>query len=211
MIILQTIEKVKDINKKNEVIRSAIRLFNMSGYTGTSVRAIANDAGVNIALISYYFGGKKGLLEYLMSSFFEGYLEEMESAIEQTTHLEPLLCTRLIQIADRMIRYQQRYFYLSRCVHREMTLDTNLIREFMASYLMKEKYLLEMVFKQEKYPVAIPIDILVMQYRDMIIMPFLHPQYIRRIHDLQPHEDYFRKYYLKYIKYWADQLFAQTS
>jgi AcrR family transcriptional regulator len=41
---------------------SAERLFSELGFNGVSVRDIANDAGVNSALVGYYFGGKQGLL-----------------------------------------------------------------------------------------------------------------------------------------------------
>lgn len=71
----------KSQQTRMKVINAAIKLFHMNGYSGTSVRAIASEAGVNVALVSYYFGGKKGLLEFLMSTFLEGYIQEIESVI----------------------------------------------------------------------------------------------------------------------------------
>ena len=43
----------------------AERLFAAQGFDGTSVRDIAHDAGVNVAMISYYFGSKEKLMEAL--------------------------------------------------------------------------------------------------------------------------------------------------
>lgn len=43
-------------------MKSAENLFAKRGYDGVSVRDIANAAGVNSALVGYYFGGKEGLL-----------------------------------------------------------------------------------------------------------------------------------------------------
>lgn len=37
------------------------------GYVGTTLRAVAADAGVNVALISYYFGSKQGLFSAVMA------------------------------------------------------------------------------------------------------------------------------------------------
>ncbi|WP_432485412.1 TetR/AcrR family transcriptional regulator [Kineococcus esterisolvens] len=37
------------------------------GYTGTTLRAVAADAEVDVALISYYFGSKQGLFSAVMS------------------------------------------------------------------------------------------------------------------------------------------------
>ncbi len=52
-------------NKQIEIIKIAEKLFAENGYEGTSVRAIAEAAGINVAMISYYFGGKRNLLKLL--------------------------------------------------------------------------------------------------------------------------------------------------
>jgi AcrR family transcriptional regulator len=49
-------------SSRKRLFASAERLFAERGFNGVSVRDIANDAGVNSALVGYYFGGKKGLL-----------------------------------------------------------------------------------------------------------------------------------------------------
>lgn len=55
---------VMEYNEKQvQIIETAERLFSDNGFEGTSVRDIAQDAGVNIAMISYYFGSKEKLLE----------------------------------------------------------------------------------------------------------------------------------------------------
>ncbi|WP_100488874.1 forespore capture DNA-binding protein RefZ [Sporolactobacillus pectinivorans] len=194
---------------REAVIHSALKLFNMSGYDGTSVRAIAADAGVNLALVSYYFGGKQGLLEYLMSSFFEGYLNELEDAGQDAAVSGKQAGDRLVFIADRLITYQQKYFYLSRFCHREMTLDNQLVRELMSSYLMKEKYLLIEIFEEILPDAATDpqaAEFTVLQYRDLVIMPFLQPQFLREVFFLRPSEPSFRINYLRYISQWAEQV-----
>ncbi|TGA99237.1 TetR/AcrR family transcriptional regulator [Sporolactobacillus shoreae] len=198
---------------KEAVIHSALKLFNMSGYDGTSVRAIAKDAGVNLALVSYYFGGKQGLLEYLMSAFFEGYLQELEQA-ERDSASKKDTCDRLVYIADMLITYQQKFFYLSRFCHREMTLDNQLVRELMSSYLMKEKYVLIRLFEKILPDAAMDpsaAEFAVLQYRDLIIMPFLQPQFLREVFFLRPSEPSFRINYLHYISRWAKQLTGQRK
>lgn len=44
----------------------AEQLFTDHGYAGTSIRRIANTAGVNPALVHYYFGNKQTLLETVL-------------------------------------------------------------------------------------------------------------------------------------------------
>jgi len=49
------------------LIRAARRRFATEGYRATTVRQIAADAGVNVALISRYFSSKEGLFEACMA------------------------------------------------------------------------------------------------------------------------------------------------
>jgi AcrR family transcriptional regulator len=46
---------------KERILDAAERLFAGHGYEGVSLRDIGTAAGVQIALVSYYFGGKQGL------------------------------------------------------------------------------------------------------------------------------------------------------
>ena len=55
-----------DFNEKQiQIIDTAERLFAERGFDGTSVRDIADEAGINVAMISYYFGSKEKLMEAL--------------------------------------------------------------------------------------------------------------------------------------------------
>lgn len=53
-------------DKQIQIIESAELLFAERGFDGTSVRDIAHEVGVNIAMISYYFGSKEKLMEALL-------------------------------------------------------------------------------------------------------------------------------------------------
>ena len=52
----------------DRIIESAIALFAVKGYEGVSVKELTQAAGVNSALISYYFGGKKELYSHVLST-----------------------------------------------------------------------------------------------------------------------------------------------
>lgn len=192
-------------NKKQEVSNAAVELFNAKGFAGTSVREIASRAGVNVALISYYFGGKKSLLEGLMTSFYEGYTGEIVAAYSELK--ERTAKDVLLEMIHRSLDYQQENVQLARFVHREVTLDSMLVREVMTTYLTKEKYCYEQVFKagiKRKEFRRRPIDLLVLQLRELMMMPYLHPQYIREVYHLMPQEAYFKRRYAKFLGQWVD-------
>jgi AcrR family transcriptional regulator len=47
---------------KDKLMDAAEKLFARRGYDGTSLRDITGEAGVDLALVNYYFGSKKELL-----------------------------------------------------------------------------------------------------------------------------------------------------
>jgi AcrR family transcriptional regulator len=51
---------------RDVVLASAERLFAFSGFDGTTIREIASDAGVQLALVGYHFGRKEQLFEHVM-------------------------------------------------------------------------------------------------------------------------------------------------
>jgi len=54
-------------DSRSKILNASAELFVKNGYDGTSVRQIAKEAGVNIAMISYYFKSKEGVLIDLIS------------------------------------------------------------------------------------------------------------------------------------------------
>jgi len=71
---------VADNDCRENIIAAAVPLFAAKGLNGVSVRELAAAAGVNLSMISYYFGGKEGLYAAVLTGQFAilGKLEEIE-------------------------------------------------------------------------------------------------------------------------------------
>jgi AcrR family transcriptional regulator len=76
-----------------DLLRAARRRFTVLGYDRTTTRDIAADAGVNVALISRYFGSKEGLFVEVV----EGSAEVLETP--ETDSVDELL-VRLTESLD---------------------------------------------------------------------------------------------------------------
>jgi AcrR family transcriptional regulator len=86
--LLRTMEnpakpELKDDSSREKLIRSAERLFATKGFNGVSVRDIANAAGVNSALIGYYFRGKEGLLSEVYLRHCRPLISERERLLAE--------------------------------------------------------------------------------------------------------------------------------
>ena len=64
---------IEEKKKKKHILNSSITLFSTNGYKETTVRAISKEAGVNVSMISYYFGGKDGILQNIVQDITEGF------------------------------------------------------------------------------------------------------------------------------------------
>lgn len=64
------------------ILAAAIERFAASGFAGTTTRAVAGAAGVNIATLAYHFGGKEGLYRAAIDRLYERLL-----AVEPTAEL----------------------------------------------------------------------------------------------------------------------------
>mgnify|MGYP003575589122 CR=1 FL=1 len=60
-------------DKQQEILNVAEKLFETKGFDGTSVRDIAKEANVNVAMISYYFGSKEKMLETLFETRLDNF------------------------------------------------------------------------------------------------------------------------------------------
>ncbi|WP_369048376.1 TetR family transcriptional regulator [Tenacibaculum sp. UWU-22] len=73
-----------DLNEKQiQILVVAEELFAKKGFDGTSVRQIAKEANINIAMISYYFGSKHKLLETLFIYRISGFQMQITSILSK--------------------------------------------------------------------------------------------------------------------------------
>ena len=56
-----------DSDTSAAISRAALQRFAAQGFEATTLREIAGDAGVDVALIAYRFGGKQGLWQDIVS------------------------------------------------------------------------------------------------------------------------------------------------
>lgn len=59
-------EVVADISAEERLKEAAIKVFTQKGYAATRTRDIAEEAGLNLALLNYYFRSKEKLFEIIM-------------------------------------------------------------------------------------------------------------------------------------------------
>lgn len=73
---------MQEKNAEQKILEIATELFAKNGYEGTSIRDICQKANINISMISYYFGGKKGLYEKILGKIVDNIIGFMKGNME---------------------------------------------------------------------------------------------------------------------------------
>ena len=70
---------LEKVDRRQQLLDVAEGLFAQKGYEAVSIRDLAKEAKVNIAMVSYYFGSKEKLFEALIESKIPRTRERLET------------------------------------------------------------------------------------------------------------------------------------
>jgi AcrR family transcriptional regulator len=73
-------------DKRLHLLEVARHLFALHGYEAVSIRQIAREARINIAMVSYYFGSKEKLFAAVIENKFPKTRESLERLAESDIH-----------------------------------------------------------------------------------------------------------------------------
>jgi TetR/AcrR family transcriptional regulator len=109
----------KDQSTEQRILHAAKTVFYRKGLGGARMEEIAREAGINKALLHYYFRNKEQLFERIFLEAFEQLLPQMTAILAQDLPLEQ----KVQQISD---------FY------NEMLLETPLLPVFVLNYVQSD-------------------------------------------------------------------------
>lgn len=107
-----------DVNatSANKILAAATDLFARNSFDSVSIKQIAAASGVNSALISYYFGGKKNLYQEVLYTQSEVYLRLQEKI--RALKISPL--AKLRSFVDALAEAQTKHPYQIHLIYREL-------------------------------------------------------------------------------------------
>ncbi|KZW98238.1 hypothetical protein JL49_24555 [Pseudoalteromonas luteoviolacea] len=84
--------EVKQAEQRAKLILAAKELLNLKSYSQITIRDIAGEAGINSAMIKYYFGGKENLFVQLIQSLADEHFTQFENLGEHKKPLYLFIC-----------------------------------------------------------------------------------------------------------------------
>jgi AcrR family transcriptional regulator len=125
--------KHNPIEPKQRILEAAISLFAQKGFASVGVREIAKEANVNIAMISYYFEGKVGILRSVLEAFFDQYSQMLRNAVDEGKSTEEGI-RRLI---SHMVDFVRENTELALVAYNELPLDLPELAEVKAEKITR--------------------------------------------------------------------------
>ncbi|MBL3657854.1 TetR family transcriptional regulator [Fulvivirga sediminis] len=104
---------------KDKILKAADMLFVEKGFDATSIRELAQEAEVNIAMISYYFGSKESLLEEIIAKRLFYTRERIEEYKKMDIPAIELLFKLIDLYVDRILSHKK----FNMMLHRELSLS----------------------------------------------------------------------------------------
>lgn len=88
------------MDNRERILETALDLFYARGYDAVGVQEIAEKSGVTKPTLYYYFKSKYGLLEQLLKSRGEPFLEQLHAACAYRGDLRGTLCVAAGAVSD---------------------------------------------------------------------------------------------------------------
>jgi TetR/AcrR family transcriptional regulator len=91
---------------ESRIFDAARRVFGRKGRDGARMQEIADEAGINRALLHYYFRSKQGLFEAVFARMFEQFLHSFDTVLEPGQPFADLLSRFVDHYIDYAIEHQ---------------------------------------------------------------------------------------------------------
>ena len=113
---------------KQRILDAAVLLFAKKGFAGVGVREIAKEADVNIAMISYYYESKVGILKSIIEEYFfrfNRYIADIDFASHSPEE-------NIREFIGNIIEFVRENTELAMVMYNELSLDIPEIMELKA-------------------------------------------------------------------------------
>ena len=126
----------------DKILQAATELFASNNFDGTSIKDISKLSGVNSALISYYFGGKKNLYQEVLNTQSAMFLDLIEQVNKQA--ISPIMKLHLYTKEVALIQMQRPMQV--HLIYRELLTPSGFCNNFVQSRLYKiHQFLFDLV------------------------------------------------------------------
>jgi AcrR family transcriptional regulator len=180
--------EVKDTSTEEKIKNAARTVFQKKGFAATRTRDIAEEAGINLALLNYYFRTKEKLFEIVMFETLSGFIQGMISVFNnEITTFEK----KIEHLSDKYIDFALEnpnvpMFILSEMRNR----PDDLFEKIPAKQLLANSIFVQQFQKKVKTGEIIEPNLLhfIMNLLSLIIFPFVGQPFLSAVGSLNDNQ-----------------------
>ena len=103
--------KLENLNQSQKILNAAFKCISERGYASVSLRDIADEAGVVLSQLNYYYKNKEGLFTEIIKTLAQQYFNEIEDNLKKgETEKEKMM--HLIEYFQEMLKEKPELFKL---------------------------------------------------------------------------------------------------
>ncbi|MEZ9764162.1 TetR/AcrR family transcriptional regulator [Vibrio splendidus] len=183
----------QNLDVRQLLIEHARDLFVVQPYDKVSTRLIADRAGVNIAMIRYYFGSKAGLFEAMLRETLRPMQLQMQRLVEESSHENFLDLMRTYY--KEMVKVPKFPRLIAQVmnmppseVQRELLEKVFLDVTKPAQDVIFEKLVAQGVLRKDMDPKLCRVS-----YISLMVFPFIAPPPLLAIHGIEINEEFLNR------------------
>lgn len=115
---------LKDSNTEEKILEAAKEVFMKFGLYGSRMQDIADRAGINKALLHYYFRSKEKLFDTVFDNALERYFAQMRVLADTDLTIQE----RIFKYIDNIIDFFHEYPAMSMFIIKELSIDPEMFQ-----------------------------------------------------------------------------------
>lgn len=187
----KTGKETKD-SKKEAILEAGKKLFSEKGFAAVGVREIAKEANVNISMISYYYGGKSGILKQILTAFFKNYYEIAQNSVEASDTPFDFVDNIVDKIVPFFIKNNREVIIFAA----EMPVDSSDITEFKAEKIKGLLNIFKIIFLKAGIPKENEnlLGIIGPSFFSVIYSHFLFKPVVSEVFEMEGDDKFYARY-----------------
>ena len=180
-------KKIDDGSAEEKIKEAARKLFTEKGFDAVKTRDIAAEAGINLALLNYYFRSKQKLFDIIMIENFEQFIQQLIPVFgDESLSLDE----RLEQITTRYIDMLKSNPGLPFFIMSEMRNDSSKLLSMRNKMMTVRNGFVSQIENtiQKKGIKPLHTAHLMMNFMGLIIFPFISQPMLMNINGLSKKE-----------------------
>ncbi|KOO04633.1 TetR/AcrR family transcriptional regulator [Vibrio nereis] len=181
------------IDAREKLISHARDLFTAMAYDKVSTRLIANKAGVNVAMIRYYFGNKEGLFETMLRETLAPMQKQLQTLVTDSSEKNFLDIMRTYY--QEMIKMPQFPRLVAQVMHMPESETQRKLLEKVFNDISKpmqgvmfDKLVESGILRQGADPKLCRVS-----YLSLMVFPFIAPPAMLAIHGIELSEEFLNR------------------